>query len=283
MAWGSGDTGDVLRSLLGARPQPPSLPRRRADFLSCCRIVAGATSGLSPKALGAFRQLAAGHEPAGVLLETGDRACWAMDRRRRPASRSCAGRRLSLEHGPRAGDAIRQLFDNVRRTNPTVLHGGTIHGQGGSNGEHEHRVLASDVRGRRQKVRVGRASPCPATATWCRGSSWSTRRCSRASRRRCRSWPGHCLRRQRSTNRASIDSRRRTVTPTRRWRAWCGWWSNRRRGALRSIVARFARIYTPIVFLLAFSVVVLPPVFFHGRAAKWFYGDPADLVPLRAG
>ncbi|KGX91151.1 ATPase [Pontibacillus halophilus JSM 076056 = DSM 19796] len=45
-----------------------------------------------------------------------------------------------------------------------------------------------------------------------------------------------------------------------------------------AFVDRFARIYTPVVFLLALAVMVLPPLFGLGSFSEWFYSGLTLLV-----
>jgi Zn2+/Cd2+-exporting ATPase len=54
--------------------------------------------------------------------------------------------------------------------------------------------------------------------------------------------------------------------------------SQSRRAPSEQFVERFSRIYTPLVFLLAFFVAVLPPLSGHGPWSDWFYQGMVILL-----
>jgi Cd2+/Zn2+-exporting ATPase len=54
--------------------------------------------------------------------------------------------------------------------------------------------------------------------------------------------------------------------------------SQSRRAPSEMFVERFSRVYTPLVFLLAFSVAVLPPLLGRGTWSDWFYEGLAILL-----
>lgn len=54
--------------------------------------------------------------------------------------------------------------------------------------------------------------------------------------------------------------------------------SQARRAPSEQFVEKFTRIYTPAVFLLAFSVMVLPPLFAGGVWSEWFYQGMVVLL-----
>jgi len=54
--------------------------------------------------------------------------------------------------------------------------------------------------------------------------------------------------------------------------------SGARRSPSEHFVERFSRIYTPVVMIFAMLVAVLPPLFFHGDWAHWFYQGMVILL-----
>jgi len=54
--------------------------------------------------------------------------------------------------------------------------------------------------------------------------------------------------------------------------------SQARRAPAEQFVERFTRYYTPLVFLLAFTVMAVPPVLGYGAWAKWFYQGMVILL-----
>jgi Cd2+/Zn2+-exporting ATPase len=275
MAWEAANTGDVLRSLLVHDHTHHHIPAGALIFFLVA-IVAGGTPAL-PKALGAFRQLRPDMNLLMVLSLTG--AC-VLGEWTEAATLSflfaLAGRLERWSMG-RARDAIRQLM-NMAPHEATVLHGGTIHGQV-DEGEHEHRVLASDVGvGAKVRVRPGESVPCDGDVV--RGSSFVNQALLTGESTPVPKLAGDNVYAGTINESGVID-----ITTTHRYSdttlarmVRMVEQSQARRAPAEQFVARFTRIYTPIVFLLAFSVVVLPPVFAHGAWAKWFYEGMVILL-----
>jgi Cd2+/Zn2+-exporting ATPase len=275
MAWEAAHSDNVLRSLLvhehGHHPIPTG-----ALICFVVAIVAGAIPAL-PKALGAFRQLRPDMNLLMVLSLTG--AC-VLGEWTEAATLSflfaLAGRLERWSMG-RARDAIRQLM-NMAPHEATVLHGGTIHGQADA-GEHEHRVLASNVGvGAKVRVRPGEAVPCDGDVV--RGSSLVNQALLTGESTPVAKLAGDSVYAGTINESGVID-----ITTTHRYAdttlarmVRMVEQSQARRAPAEQFVARFARIYTPIVFLLAFSVAVLPPVFAHGAWAQWFYEGMVILL-----
>ena len=51
-----------------------------------------------------------------------------------------------------------------------------------------------------------------------------------------------------------------------------------RRAESEQFVERFARIYTPVVMILALLVAIVPPLVFDGLWSKWFYDGMVILL-----
>ncbi|MDE7124250.1 MAG: cadmium-translocating P-type ATPase, partial [Eubacterium sp.] len=54
--------------------------------------------------------------------------------------------------------------------------------------------------------------------------------------------------------------------------------SNGKKSNAEKFISRFAKIYTPIVCLIALLVIVVPPLFFHGEWSEWIYRGLSALV-----
>ena len=54
--------------------------------------------------------------------------------------------------------------------------------------------------------------------------------------------------------------------------------SNGKKSNAEKFISRFARIYTPIVCLIALLKIVVPPLFFHGEWSEWIYRGLSALV-----
>ena len=54
--------------------------------------------------------------------------------------------------------------------------------------------------------------------------------------------------------------------------------SNGKKSNAEKFISRFARIYTPIVCLIALLIIVVPPRFFHGEWSEWIYRGLSALV-----
>ena len=54
--------------------------------------------------------------------------------------------------------------------------------------------------------------------------------------------------------------------------------SNGKKSNAEKFISRFARIYTPIVCLIALLIIVVPPLFFHGEWSEWIYRGLSALV-----
>jgi Cd2+/Zn2+-exporting ATPase len=275
MAWEAAQTGDVLRSLLVHDHSHHSIPTGALIFFLLA-IVAGATPAL-PKALGAFRQLRPDMNLLMMLSLTG--AC-VLGEWTEAATLSflfaLAGRLERWSIG-RARNAIRQLM-KMAPPEATVLHGGTIHGQA-DEGEHEHRVLASDVGvGAKVRVRPGERVPCDGAVV--RGSSLVNQALITGESTPVPKLTGDSVYAGTINESGVIDiatTHRHADTTLARMVRMVEQ-SQARRAPAEQFVARFARIYTPIVFALAFSVTVLPPVFAHGAWEKWFYEGMVILL-----
>jgi Cd2+/Zn2+-exporting ATPase len=275
MAWEAAHTGDVLSSILVHDHSHHHFLGGAVIFFVLA-IIAGATPAL-PKALGAFRQLRPDMNLLMVLSLTG--AC-VLGEWTEAATLSflfaLAGRLERWSMG-RARDAIRQLM-NMAPHEATVLHGGTIHGKA-DEGEHEHRVLASDVGvGAKVRVRPGERVPCDGAVV--RGSSLVNQALITGESTPAPKLAGDSVYAGTINESGVIDirtTRRHSDTTLARMVRMVEQ-SQARRAPAEQFVARFTRIYTPIVFLLAFSVIVLPPVFANGSWAKWFYQGMVILL-----
>jgi Cd2+/Zn2+-exporting ATPase len=239
-------------------------------------IVAGATPAL-PKALGALRQLRPDMNLLMVLSLTG--AC-VLGEWTEAGTLSflfaLAGR---LEHWSmgRARDAIRQLM-NMAPHEATVLHGGTEHGKQ-DHGEHEHRVLASDVNiGARVRVRPGERVPCDGDVV--RGASFVNQALITGESTPAPKMSGDAVFAGTINESGVLDiqtTRQHSDTTLARMVRMVEQ-SQARRAPAEQFVERFTRIYTPVVFLLAFSVMALPPAFGYGAWSKWFYEGMVILL-----
>jgi Cd2+/Zn2+-exporting ATPase len=275
MAWEAANSGDILTSLLVHDHSQHHAPGGALLFFLLA-IVAGAAPAL-PKALGALRQLRPDMNLLMVLSLTG--AC-VLGEWTEAGTLSflfaLAGR---LEHWSmgRARDAIRQLLDMAPHE-ATVLHGGTEHGKH-DHGEHEHRVLASDVQvGARVRVRPGERIPCDGDVV--RGSSFVNQALITGESTPAPKMSGDSVYAGSINESGVIDiqtTREHSDTTLARMVRMVEQ-SQVRRAPAEQFVERFTRVYTPFVFLLAFSVMVLPPAFGYGAWAKWFYEGMVILL-----
>lgn len=275
MAWEAASTGDVLRSLL-VHDHAHHHIQAGALIFFLVAILAGATPAL-PKALGALRQLRPDMNLLMMLSLTG--AC-VLGEWTEAATLSflfaLAGRLERWSMG-RAREAIRQLL-NMAPHEATVLHGGTIHGKA-DEGEHEHRVPASDVKvGTKVRVRPGESVPCDGAVV--RGSSFVNQALITGEATPVAKLAGDKVYAGTINESGVIDittTRQHSDTTLARMVRMVEQ-SQARRAPAEQFVERFTRIYTPIVFLLAFSVAVLPPVLASGSWAKWFYEGMVILL-----
>jgi Cd2+/Zn2+-exporting ATPase len=275
MAWEAAHTGDILTSLLVHDHSHHHAPGGALLFFLVA-IVAGATPAL-PKALGALRQLRPDMNLLMVLSLTG--AC-VLGEWTEAGTLSflfaLAGR---LEHWSmgRARDAIRQLM-NMAPHEATVLHGGTEHGKQ-DHGEHEHRVLASEVKiGARVRVRPGERVPCDGDVV--RGSSLVNQALITGESTPSPKMSGDAVFAGTINESGVLDvqtTRQHSDTTLARMVRMVEQ-SQARRAPAEQFVERFTRHYTPLVFLLAFSVMALPPLFGYGVWAKWFYEGMVILL-----
>jgi Cd2+/Zn2+-exporting ATPase len=275
MAWEAAHSENVLASLLVHDHSLHHAPGGALLFFLIA-IVAGATPAL-PKALGALRQLRPDMNLLMTLSLTG--AC-VLGEWTEAATLSflfaLAGR---LEHWSmgRARDAIRQLM-NMAPHEATVLHGGTEHGKE-DHGEHEHRVLASDVNvGARVRVRPGERVPCDGDVV--RGASFVNQALITGESTPASKMSGDAVFAGTINESGVLDiqtTRQHSDTTLARMVRMVEQ-SQARRAPAEQFVERFTRIYTPVVFLLAFSVMALPPVFGYGAWSKWFYEGMVILL-----
>ena len=275
MAWEAVHSENVLASLLVHDHSHHPAPGGALLFFLIA-IVAGATPAL-PKALGALRQLRPDMNLLMTLSLTG--AC-VLGEWTEAATLSflfaLAGR---LEHWSmgRARDAIRQLM-NMAPHEATVLHGGTEHGKE-DHGEHEHRVLASDVNvGARVRVRPGERVPCDGDVV--RGSSFVNQALITGESTPAPKKSGDAVFAGTINESGVLDiqtTRQHSDTTLARMVRMVEQ-SQARRAPAEQFVERFTRIYTPVVFLLAFSVMALPPAFGYGAWLKWFYEGMVILL-----
>jgi len=275
MAWEAARSGNVLASLLVHDHSHHASPGGALVFFLLA-IVAGATPAL-PKALGALRQLRRDMNLLMTLSLTG--AC-GLGEWTEAATLSflfaLAGR---LEHWSigRARDAIRQLMDMAPHE-ATVLHGGTEHGKE-DHGEHEHRVLAADVKvGARVRIRPGERVPCDGDVV--RGSSFVNQALITGESTPMAKNPGDAVFAGTINESGVLDiqtTRQHSETTLARMVRMVEQ-SQARRAPAERFVERFTRIYTPLVFLLAFSVMALPPAFGYGAWSKWFYEGMVILL-----
>lgn len=54
--------------------------------------------------------------------------------------------------------------------------------------------------------------------------------------------------------------------------------SNDKKSKTEKFISRFAKIYTPVVCLIALLIIVIPPLFFHGEWSEWIYRGLSALV-----
>ena len=275
MAWEAANSGDILTSLLVHDHSRHHAPGGALIFFLLA-IIAGATPAL-PKALGALRQLRPDMNLLMVLSLTG--AC-VLGEWTEAGTLSflfaLAGR---LEHWSmgRARDAIKQLM-NMAPHEATVLHGGTEHGKE-DHGEHEHRVLAADVKvGARVRVRPGERVPCDGEVV--RGSSFVNQALITGESTPAPKMSGDAVFAGTMNESGVIDirtTRKHSDTTLARMVRMVEQ-SQARRAPAEQFVERFTRHYTPLVFLLAFSVMALPPLFGYGAWSKWFYEGMVILL-----
>jgi Cd2+/Zn2+-exporting ATPase len=275
MAWEAAHSGNILASLLVHDHSHHAAPGLALVFFLMA-IVAGAVPAL-PKALGALRQMRPDMNLLMALSLTG--AC-VLGEWTEAGTLSflfaLAGR---LEHWSmgRARDAIQQLM-NMAPHEATVLHGGTEHGKE-DDGEHEHRVLAADVKiGARVRVRPGERVPCDGDVV--RGSSFVNQALITGESTPAPKMSGDAVFAGSMNQSGVLDiqtTRQHSDTTLARMVRMVEQ-SQARRAPAEQFVTRFTRYYTPIVFLMAFSVMVLPPMLGHGAWSKWFYEGMVILL-----
>jgi Zn2+/Cd2+-exporting ATPase len=275
MIWEAAHSESILASLLVHDHSLHHAPGGALLFFLIA-IIAGATPAL-PKALGALRQLRPDMNLLMTLSLTG--AC-VLGEWTEAGTLSflfaLAGR---LEHWSmgRARDAIRQLM-NLAPHEATVLHGGSEHGKE-DHGEHEHRVLAAEVNiGSRVRVRPGERVPCDGDVV--RGSSFVNQGLITGESTPAPKMTGDAVFAGTINESGVLDiqtTRQHSDTTLARMVRMVEQ-SQARRAPAEQFVERFTRIYTPLVFLLAFSVMALPPVFGYGAWSKWFYQGMVILL-----
>ena len=54
--------------------------------------------------------------------------------------------------------------------------------------------------------------------------------------------------------------------------------AQKQKAPTQRFVDKFAKYYTPIVFIFAIGVLTVPPIFFHGDFNTWFYRSLVLLV-----
>jgi len=275
MGWEAAHSGNILTSLLVHDHAHHTAPGIALIFFLLA-IVAGAVPAL-PKALGALRQLRPDMNLLMALSLTG--AC-VLGEWTEAGTLSflfaLAGR---LEHWSigRARAAIEQLM-NLAPHEATVLHGGTEHGKD-DHGEHEHRVLAADVAiGSRVRVRPGERVPCDGEVV--RGSSFVNQALITGEATPAPKMSGDAVFAGTINQSGVLDiqtTRQHTDTTLARMVRMVEQ-SQARRAPAEQFVERFTRYYTPLVFLLAFTVMAVPPVLGYGAWAKWFYQGMVILL-----
>ena len=275
MLWEGLSTGDVLRSILvHDHSQHHALGGALVFFLLA--IVAGATPAL-PKALGALRQFRPDMNLLMVLSLTGACVLGEWTEAGTLSFLFALAGRLERWSIGRARDAIRQLLDMAPHE-ATLLHGGTEHGKQ-DHGQHEHRVLASDVNiGSTVRVRPGERVPCDGNVV--RGASMVNQALITGESLPAAKAPGDGVYAGTINESGVIDiqtTRAHSDTTLARMVRMVEQ-SQARRAPAEQFVETFTRHYTPVVFLLAFSVSVIPPLLGHGSWAKWFYEGMVILL-----
>jgi Cd2+/Zn2+-exporting ATPase len=177
----------------------------------------------------------------------------------------------------RARVAISKLLE-ITPQQATVMHAGTAHGRD-DHGEHEHRVPVEEVRaGTVVRVRPGERVPFDGEVL--RGTSYVNQALITGEPVAVEKRPGDSVFAGtmnengvldvRTTREASDTTLARMVRMVEE--------SQKRRAPSEQFVEKFTRYYTPLVFLLAFSVAVLPPLLRGGDWGQWFYQGMVVLL-----
>ena len=175
----------------------------------------------------------------------------------------------------RARDAITRLVQ-VAPAEATLLH---YQGHDEHRGEHEHRVPVEQVKvGAIVRVKPGERLPFDGKVV--RGSSYVDQALITGESMPAEKahgdevWAGtmnqNGMLEVKTTKAASDTVLARMVRMVEQ--------SQSRRAPSEQFVERFSRVYTPIVFLLAFFVAVIPPLAGHGTWEHWFYQGMVILL-----
>jgi Cd2+/Zn2+-exporting ATPase len=177
----------------------------------------------------------------------------------------------------RARVAISRLLE-ITPQQATVMHAGTAHGRD-DHGEHEHRVPVEEVR-RGAVVRVRPGERVPFDGEVLRGTSYVNQALITGEPVAVEKRPGDSVYAGTMNENGLLDvlTTREAFDTTLARMVRMVEESQKRRAPSEQFVERFTRYYTPLVFLLAFSVAVLPPLLRGGDWGQWFYQGMVVLL-----
>jgi Cd2+/Zn2+-exporting ATPase len=269
ITWESILTGDAVRSLLvhehARHYQLPS----GILALFWIAMAAGAVHAL-PKAWTALRRLRFDMNALMVLSLAGATALGEWTEAATLSFLFSLATLLEAWSLARARQAISSL---LRVTPPmaTVLHAGSEHGSA-DHGHHEHPLPVSQVPvGSLVRVKPGERVPFDGEVV--RGTSLVNQALITGESVAVEKEPGDTVFAGTMNEEGSLEIRtaRPAADTTLARMIRMVEQSQSRRAPTEQFVEKFTRYYTPAVFLMAFSVAVLPPLFGGGGWAGWFY------------
>jgi Cd2+/Zn2+-exporting ATPase len=268
-------SGDALETLLAHQHHHHDLPLP-ALALFWIAIVCGAIPAL-PKAFAALRRGRPDMNALVVLSLGGASVLGEWTEAGTLSFLFALAGQLEAWSLSRARVAISKLLE-ITPQQATVLHAGTAHGLD-DHGEHEHRVPAEEVRtGTVVRVRPGERVPFDGEVL--RGTSYVNQSLITGESAPAEKRPGDSVFAGTMNGDGVLDVRttREAADTTLARMVRMVEESQTRRAPSEQFVEKFTRYYTPLVFLLAAGVTLLPPLLRGGEWAHWFYQGMVVLL-----
>jgi Zn2+/Cd2+-exporting ATPase len=268
-------SGDLVRSLLVHEHGHHDLPW--TALLSFWIAIAAGSIHALPKAWGSLRILRPDMNLLVVMSLLGASVLGEWTEAATLSFLFAVAAQLETWSLGRAREAISRLLE-FSPPEATLLHSGTTHGKE-DHGEHEHRVPAEQISlGSLIRVRPGERLPFDGVVE--RGASFVNQALITGESVPVEKIAGdevfagtmneNGVLDIRTTREASDTTIARMIRMVEDSRI--------RRAPSEQFVEKFTRYYTPAVFLLAFSIMVLPPLFRGGGWVQWFYEGMVILL-----
>lgn len=275
MTWQAVHSGDLVQSLLVHEHGHHHLPWG-AVFLFQVAMAAGVIHAL-PKAWAALRALRPDMNLLVVLSMMGATALGEWTEAATLSFLFALAAMLESWSMARAREAISKLLQ-VTPPFAVVLHHGSHHGAE-DGGQHEHPMPVEDVPvGATVRVKPGERIPCDGEVA--RGEALVNQALITGESAAIEKREGdpvfagtineNGMIEVRTTRAASDTTLARMIRMVEE--------SQTRRAPSEQFVEKFTRYYTPAVFLLAFSVALLPPLVGAGAWSAWFYQGMVILL-----